>query len=67
MSKLKNYILPPLTEAAYHGNIGFEEMVKFYREANDREIEEMEAVIKKDDWEGFRRLIKRVLNVELKK
>lgn len=66
MSKLKNFILAPINEAAYPGNIGFEEMVKFYREASDKEIQEMEEVIKHDDWNGFRRMIKKVLKVDLK-
>jgi hypothetical protein len=48
MPKFKHYILEPgkLSEAAYGGNIGFEEMVKFYQEADASQIKEMEKIIK---------------------
>ena len=67
MSKLRNFILAPVNEAAYAGNIGFEEMVRFYQKASDSDIEKMEKIIKDDDWDGFRAMIKKVLHVDLKK
>ena len=64
--KEERYITGPLSEAAYHGNMGFEEMVRFYREANPKDIDEMEEVVRRGDWEGFRKIVKRVLDVNLK-
>jgi len=55
-----------LTEASYAGNIGFEEMVKFYQKANPKDEEEMEKILNKNDWESFKKLIKRVLGVTLR-
>jgi len=68
MSKLQNFILAPdqMNEAAYHGNIGFEEMVKFYGKATKAEIIKMELFIKENDWDGFKSIIKKVVGVALK-
>ena len=68
MPKFKHYILEPgkLSEAAYGGNIGFEEMVKFYQEADASQIKEMEKIIKNEDWEAFKKMIKKVLGMKLK-
>ena len=44
-AKKKMILMPGINEAAYPGNIGFEEMVKFYKYAMEYEIEEMEKVI----------------------
>jgi len=64
--KFREKILcPDLTEAAYPGNIGFEEMVKFYKLASEEELETMEKVIDKNDWEKFKELIKKVIETEL--
>ena len=38
-----------LNEFAYKGNIGFVELVKFYRKASPKELKEMEAIIGKGD------------------
>ncbi|GEM_PF-3006805 len=54
-----------LREASYAGNIGFEEMVKFYRSASDNEIEIMEKIIKRNDWNAFKKLIEKVLGISL--
>ena len=35
-----------VSEAAYPGNIGFEEMIWFYRHASDKEIGKMECLLK---------------------
>jgi enolase len=64
MSKLKKYITT--NEASYSGNLGFEEMVKFYDKASDDEINKMEKFLKNDDWDGFKKLIKKVLGILLK-
>ena len=65
--KLKKYILAPtVAEAAYPGNIGFEEMTQFYQVASKSEIREMEKVIKSGDWNKFRLLIQKVIGKELK-
>lgn len=54
-----------LSEESYFGNIGFEELVLFYQKASDREIEEMERVIKQKSWNRFKMLIKSVLGIKL--
>jgi enolase len=65
--RLKQYILMPgLDEAAYPGNIGFEEMVEFYKVASKSEIAEMEKVIKKGDWNKFKELVTKVTGKDLK-
>lgn len=68
MTRMKHYIMnyKNLDEAAYSGNIGFEEMVKFYQIANKAEIDKLEKLIKNDDWEGYKQLIQNVLNIRLK-
>lgn len=62
VKKLKDYMI---TEAAYPGNVGFQELVKFYNVASKRQIDEMEKVIKAEDWDGFKKMIQKVLNVKL--
>lgn len=54
-----------LNEIAYGGNIGFTEMAAFYQKATPKEIKEMEKVTKAEDWDAFKKLIKRVLDVSL--
>ena len=58
-----NYII---NEAAYEGNIGFEELVKFYQIADQSDIKKMEEIIKSEDWIAFKRLIRKVTKVNLK-
>jgi len=66
MTRLKKYILAPgINEDNYEGNLGFEEMVKFYRMATSDEIEEMEMAVKEADWEEFKQIIYKVTNVKL--
>jgi len=55
-----------LYEAAYAGNIGFEEMVKFYSKANKKQEKEMDAAVKNNDFEAFKSLIQSVIGVKLK-
>ena len=55
-----------MEKAAYAHNMGFEEMVKFYQKASTADIAAMESHIKSDDWDSFKKLIKKVLGVTLK-
>ncbi len=55
-----------MNEASYKNNIGFQEMVEFYQKASSSEIKQMETMIKTDSWNGFKKLIKKVLGVNLK-
>lgn len=65
--KLRRKILcPNLDEAAYPGNLGFEEMVKFYKLASKEELKLMEKAIEKGDWDKFKELIQKVINVKLR-
>jgi hypothetical protein len=68
MSKFKHFILSPLemNEAAYKGNIGFEEMVRFYQTANPTDVKEMEGIIQSGNWDKFTKIIKRVTGTQLK-
>jgi len=67
MSKFKKYILMPgLSEAAYPGNVGFEEMVKFWQTAGDKDLIKMQNAIENNDWNEFKRLIQKVVGTKLK-
>lgn len=64
---MKHFIMNyNLDEAAYDGNIGFEEMVMFYQKADKTEITKLEKLIANDDWDSFKDLIQRVTGVRLK-
>jgi hypothetical protein len=67
VQKFKHYITfaSDLSEAAYPNNIGFAEMVKFYQIANSSDIKKMEIIIKNEDWDGFKMLIKKVTGEKL--
>jgi len=54
-----------LLESPYKENLGFQEMVSFYRKASDEEIDLMEKIVSRGDWNGFRSLIKKVIGVVL--
>jgi hypothetical protein len=66
MANLERYILAPMNEAAFRGNIGFEEMVKFYREANDQQKKEMDKIVQSGNWDKYVLLIHKVTGVKLK-
>lgn len=69
MTKLGRYIMAPkgsLDEMIYDGNIGFEEMVKFYQNASDADAMRMGIIVKRGDWESFKKLIKKVTGTQLK-
>lgn len=55
-----------ILEASYKGNIGFMEMALLYQKASDSEIKELENIIKKEDWDAYKKLVKRVLGINLK-
>lgn len=55
-----------ITEAAYPGNIGFEELGRFYQTATDAQIKQLEVFIKANDWQGFKKHIKKVMGFNLK-
>lgn len=55
-----------IQEAAYVGNLGFSEMVAFYKKASKDEEKQMDAAVKKNDYNLFKKLVKAVLGVTLK-
>jgi hypothetical protein len=55
-----------MNEAAYQGNIGFQEMIEFYNQASDDDIKRMEKWIKKGSWKAVKALFYKVLGVRLK-
>jgi len=55
-----------LLEAAYAGNIGFQEMVKFYQTATKQQEKEMDRIIASNNWEAFKKLVFKVIGTELK-
>jgi len=66
--KLRKYIFESLdvNEVAYPHNIGFQEMIKFYKIANRSQEKEMKEIIEREDWEGFKELIRKTIGVKLK-
>jgi len=66
--KFRRYChLNELMEAAYEGNIGAEEVMKFYMsdKATDAAIETFEDFLKRDDEEGAWKLLQRVMGTKL--
>lgn len=61
--RLEHYII---NEAAYDANLGFEELCKFYQIASQKELKKLEEILKNEDWESFKRLIKKCLKISLK-
>jgi hypothetical protein len=61
--KLKRYIV---NEMSHDENVGFHEMVMFYKKASPSEIQQMATIVKNDDWEEFKKLIKKIVGVTLK-
>jgi enolase len=55
-----------LKEAAYAGNLGFQEMVELYQKATKDEIDKIEKAIKDNDWKEFVKLVKKILGISLK-
>jgi hypothetical protein len=54
-----------LHELSYTSNLGFQEIMMFYQKATHNQIEELERVCKKADWESFKRLVHNVLGIQL--
>ena len=54
-----------LDEAIYYGNLGFEELVKFYKAASKEELEKMEKIVKEGNWLKFKALIEKVTKAKL--
>lgn len=59
-------LLKYIQEAVYQGNIGFEELTKFYDTATEKQKQQMEKILNSGSWQKFRKLIKQVLGIELK-
>lgn len=55
-----------IIEAVYKGNIGAIEMMKLFKNATEKEMVSIEKVIKKEDWEGYKKLVKKILGINLK-
>lgn len=55
-----------IKEVTYSQNIGFQEMIAFYQQGTDEDIKKMERLVKAKNWIAFKKLIKKVLGVELK-
>lgn len=54
-----------LTEASYPNNIGFEELVLYFRVGTDEQINDIELAIEDGDFEKVKELIYNVLGVQL--
>ena len=62
--KFKTFL--KVDEMTYPGNIGFQEMFQFYAKASHAQIKQMEEIARAEDWKAFKKLIKKVLGVQLK-
>lgn len=64
---IKKYILEKLDEATYPGNIGFEEMAKFWKVAKKEDIKKMDKILSKSkpSFDEFKELIRNVVGTEL--
>jgi len=62
MNKFKHFI----EEMVYDKNVGAIEMINFFQKATEKEVKRMMVIVKNEDWEGYKKLIKKVLKVELK-
>lgn len=55
-----------IQEASYEGNLGFEEMMKFYEVGTPRQIDLLEKLIDQEREKDAWRLVQAVLKVTLK-
>jgi len=60
-------VFSQIEEAVYDGNLGFEEMMRFYQKAESRDISEMERLLRDGDFKAAWKLLKRVTGVALRK
>lgn len=54
-----------ISEAAYKNNLGVTELFDFFAKADEDEEAEMDKILKNEDWDGFKKLIKKVIGVNL--
>jgi hypothetical protein len=68
MPNFQQFILEELDEATYPGNIGFEEMVQFWKMAEKEDLKKMNKLLSKTkpDFNDFKDLIRDVVDVNLK-
>ena len=52
--------------ATYQGNLGMMEMMQFVMIADENQQKQMDEIVKKEDWEAYKVLVKQVIRVELK-
>ena len=64
---LNNYLSIIQLEVAYVGNLGFEEMVRFYERATPGQARMMDRIANTGNWKAAKALIKMVLKVSLKR
>ena len=53
-------------EAAYKGNLGMVEMMQLYNIMSEKEIKKLKLIIANEDWEAYRKIVKKYLDVDLK-
>ncbi len=59
-------ILSEIEEEAYDGNLGFQEMVLFYRSADSKDIGKMEKFLRDKKFKSAWNLLKKVTGVALR-
>lgn len=68
--KIKHYIMNynKIDEGASmsEGAVAWDELTLFYKTADKPEIAKMEMMVKKEDWEGFKKLVYSVIGKKLK-
>lgn len=67
MPNFQQFILEELDEATYPGNIGFEEMVQFWKSAEKEDLKKMDKLLSKPkpNFNDFKDLIRDVIDVDL--
>ena len=55
-----------IDEAAYMGNIGFQEMVELYQKATPKQLKRLEKAIKDNNWNEYKKMVDDILGVKLK-
>jgi len=51
--------------AAYQGNIGFVEMMQIMDKANASQMKRLDAIVAKNDWTAYKKLVKEVTGTKL--
>ena len=57
-------IVKDLWGTAYPDNVGFPEVVKFYQRATEAQKDKMANFCRDNDWDGFKNLIKKVVELD---